>query len=222
VILDISVGAKTVSFGQGIKYEGSYLIFAGTDSSGNIYLARKNWGYIGGPQKVEYLSAKGWGQDSTTATPIKSADGTNVTSAGPVSFGSYRSKTWISVLSNTAGVMTAQIYGSNGLWDSWTKESTAPYSLGTVGSTYLGGTVCFQPVLRPNTDRVSETCISAVPVVYSVLGIFGSNRSINTKWELWPVPVSGKKRAITADAKLGVSVQILAERNPYIVGGVQF
>lgn len=207
-ISDIYVGtSKTVvTFGKGIRYEGYYLIFAGTDSSGNIYLARKNWGYIGGPQKLEYLSDRGWGQDSTTAVPIKDVDGTNITSAGPVSFGSYRSKTWISVLENTAGVMTAQVYGSSGLWNSWTQETTQqPYALGTVGSTYMGGTVCFQPVLRPNTDRVSETCISAIPIVYSVQGVSGSNRSINTKWDLWPVPVSGSRRIISIGASLEVS-----------------
>jgi hypothetical protein len=235
-ISDIYVGTSkiAVTFGQGIKYEGSYLIFAGSDSLGRIYMARKNWGKLGGSQKrapsrgyagvsqsLEYLSDKGWSQDSTSALPIKDVDGAYITSAGPVSFGSHRSTTWISVLENAAGVMTARVYESSGLWSSWTKQGSA-YGLGTVGSTYLGGTVFFQPVLRPNASRLSETCVSAIPVVYSTKGISGSNSSISTRWDLWPVPISGKRRAISADANLGVNAQILAERNPYIVGGVEF
>jgi hypothetical protein len=114
------------------------------------------------------------------------------------------------VLQNNSGAITAQVYGSGGLWDSWTREDAVGYNLGTVNSTYLGGTVCFQPVLRPNTDYVSETCISAIPVVYAVKGISGSNTSISTKWDLWPVPISGSKRIITADVSLGVSAKMLA------------
>lgn len=208
VISDITVGSQKVSFGQGIKYEDPYLIFAGTDASGNVYLARKNWGYIGGPQKTEYQSGRGWSQDPSQALPLKTSTGASLTSAGPVSFGSYRSKTWISVLENNSGEMTAKIYGSSGLWDSWAIENSASYNLGTSGSTYLGGTVCFQPVLRPNTARVSETCISAIPIVYAVRNV--SNTSINIKWDLWPVPISGSRRIISTGASLGVSVGVTA------------
>ena len=189
-IPNIEIDSETIVFNRGVKYNITYLTFVGTDSSGKIYYARKNWGTIGRAGKIEYQSDRGWTEDHSKIAPLKASSGYLVTH-GPVSFADYRGKTWISTVQNNSGTMTAQLYTSSGaLWDHW-KPDNYPYPLGEEGSTYLGGTAYLQPMLRGNPSVVAPTCITGLPMVYATKVIDGDNEGIKINWDLWPIKSSG-------------------------------
>lgn len=172
----------TVTFNKGIKYENPYVVFYGSDSSGNLYCARKNWGRIGSTiYPMEYQSDRGWGTSSSSLMPLKSTNGTNLTTAGPVSVITYHKNSYMSVVKNNSGQISAQVYCSKGLFDPW-RPVNAPYSLGTSGTTYLGGTAYFQPALQPHPSLAS---VGGVPIVYSTKAVSGSNQGISISWDLW-------------------------------------
>lgn len=207
-IPSVVVGEDLIVFDQGIRYDSAYLNVAGRDSMGRIYMARKNWGDVGRPGGFEYQSEKGWIQDPASfpsddprsqriIAPLRASRG-ELISAGPVSFADYRGRTWISVVNHTvvtegegeAAVTTteasAQIFMSRGLWDAWTPMGL-PYDLGVVGSTYLGGTLYFQPGLRINAARFSDFSVTGIPVVYSVKRVVDDAEAMDINWELFPV-----------------------------------
>jgi hypothetical protein len=203
-ISTVTANGQTVTFNQGIKYGTPYLVIVGTDSSGHIYFARKNWGYVGTIPTIEYQTEKGWSQDPSNLVPLKDIDGNYVTSAGPVSLADYKGRTWMAVIKNSGGTMSAQVYTSAGLYDPW-KPENHPYSLGTLGSTYMGGTLYFQPALGAHPTSVAETSVSGIPAVYCTKTT-GTNKKININWELWPITASGNSRSVSADSSLGVEV----------------
>ncbi len=202
----VVVGGETITFNRGVKHTITYLNFVGTDSTGKVYYARKNWGWIGRSTKIEYQSDKGWTEDYSKLVPLKTSDGGYLTTAGPVSFADYRGKTWISTVKNNSGTMTAQLYVSSGsLWDVW-KPDNYPYPLGTVGTTYLGGTAYLQPMLRANATAVPPTCVTGIPMVIATKVISGDNEGINLSWDLWPIKSSG-----VSSSSSGGSLSVNAE-----------
>jgi hypothetical protein len=202
VVGDRVVGGKTVLFDRGIHCGETFLSFVGADSTGVLYLARKNWGYVGRSPGaiyetspfIEYQTDKGWTQDASKAVSLKAFDGTPLTSVGPVDLTEVRGKTYMSVVENDGqGNVSAQVYVSRGLYDSWRPEGT-PYSLGVLGTTYLGGTLYFQPNLRATGNRDA----SSVPFNYATKVVSGENRAIKISWDIWP------HRVMSADTSLEV------------------
>lgn len=204
----VTADEQMVTFNRGVKYNITYLTFVGTDSSGKIYYARKNWGSIGRLGKIEYQSDKGWTEDYSKIAPLKTSGG-YLTTAGPVSFADYRGKTWISTVKNDGGTMTAQLYVSSGaLWDVWTPDHH-PYPLGTQGTTYMGGTAYLQPMLRANASAVAPSCVTGIPLVYATKVISGDNSSIKINWDLWPIKSSGLP-STSSEASLSVNSESTA------------
>jgi hypothetical protein len=200
---NIVVGSETIVFDRGIKYNLSFLHFAGRDSLNRVYLARKNWGFAGKVPTTEYQSDKGWTDDPSKITPLRTPGG-YLTSAGPISFGEYRGKIWASVVKNSSGAMTAQLYTSSGLWDTWTPDNN-PYALGTEGTSYLGGTAYLQPMLRANPSRLGPSCITGIPLLCTTKRASGGNTAIDIAWDLWPVIAQNANRIFTSEAVLEVT-----------------
>lgn len=198
---NVSVGEETVIFDLGVKYNSIYLTFIGRDSQNRLYLARKNWGHIGQVPKVEYQSDKGWSEDHSKLVPLRTPTGT-LTSAGPVSFADYRGRSYMAVVLDDAGEMSAQVYSSGGLWDSWTPQKN-PYYLGTQGTSYLGGTVYLQPALRANPPVVSSSAVTGIPLVYAKKKTSGDNAGIEIVWDLWPIS-NNSVPVISGEASLNV------------------
>lgn len=191
------IGGKQVVFDRGIHYGDTFLTFFGADTDGVLYVARKNWGYVGRntglyqtAANIQYQTAKGWTEDPLGMVSIKDSGGMPLTSVGPVDLADFRGKVWISTVKNDGGNMSAQVYASRGLYESWAPEND-PYALGTLGSTYMGGTVYFQPTLRAHPAAVATGTITGIPLVYATKVISGGNQAIELTWDLWPIPVSG-------------------------------
>lgn len=187
VISNVSVGGETVVFDRGIVIDSNHLTFAGRDSAGKIYLARKSWGYVGkSAAQIDYQSDGGWFSDPSRSVPLKSSSGSHLSSSGPISFAEHRGNMWMSVVQSDSGMMTAQIYGSAGFLSPW-YEQGRPFPLGQSGSSWLGGTVHFQNMLRGNRSRLSDLHVAGIPVVYAIKKTSGDEHGISIFWDLWPV-----------------------------------
>jgi hypothetical protein len=114
--------AGEVVFDKGLFCWKDLLCVYGTDDSGKLYVIRKPWSRIGvmknaGDTAVwRYQTDRGWSLDPLEAVPI------NISSEGPVSYASYRDKSYLSVHSDGA----INIYVSRGLYDPWKKVKTYP------------------------------------------------------------------------------------------------
>lgn len=198
----ITIGGHQVLFNQGVQYNTPFLIFAGTDTNGKVFLARNNWGKIGqrsGTPKIlmgqamagnlwEYQTAKGWSSDPTAAVALTTPTGTLI-SKGPCSFGEYRDRIWMSTVQISGSEVTSVIYVSKGLYDPWSPAG-APISLGTT-STWLGGTAYLQQTLQANPTNsivTSPANVSAFPYITAVKSVVGDETSIVLTWNLWPIP----------------------------------
>ena len=171
-IPNISVDGNDIVFDRGITYSSLYLNIAGRDSSGRIYMARKNWGSVAKRNDpIEYQSDRGWSQNPSSIKPLKTSSG-DLISVGPVSFAEYRGRTWASVVQSDEGAVSAKIYTSRGLWDAWSLRGPS-YALGTVDESYLGGTAYLQPNLRINAARFDDFTVTGVPVVYATKRVVG-------------------------------------------------
>jgi hypothetical protein len=201
-IPNIVVGSEKIIFDRGIRCTDTHLNFAGRDSLNRVYLARKEWGFVGKFLKFEYQSEAGWTEDPLKIKPLKTPTG-DLVSAGPISFCNYGGKVWASVVvDNSPAAMGAQVYGCRGMWEAWVPENL-PYSLGQ-GTSYIGG-LCFQPMLRADPSKVGETCTTAIPLTYATVQTTGSNSALNVSWDLWPVPVYGLDRKLSSEAVLDVA-----------------
>jgi hypothetical protein len=204
-IPNATVGGSTVLFNQGLEFSTPYLYYAGTNSSNQVFLARKNWGAVGqsGPPPTRltapkgtsppgsswtYQTSTGWSGDNTQAMPLKTVGGI-MTSVGPISFGSYRDRTFISTVHVSGSTVTGQVYVSRGLYDTW-QPVGSPIALGTIGTTYLGGGVQLQPALQASPTNVIVTSaanVTAIPYVTAVKATVSGNSSIVVTWGLLPV-----------------------------------
>lgn len=200
-IPSVTIGGNDVLFNLGVQLNTPYLIFAGSDPDGNVFLCRNNWGKIGqlaAPPKVlfgqakagnvwEYQTARGWSADPTSAVPLISTTGTLI-SKGPCAFGVYRDRTWLSTVQISGSSVSSVVYVSKGLYDPW-KPDGAPVSLGTT-TTYLGGTVYLQQTLQANSTNpivTSPNNVTAFPYITAVKLVAGLETSIVLNWNLWPI-----------------------------------
>lgn len=203
-LASVQLGSETVTFNLGVKHNITYLTFVGKNSLGQLFLARKNWGFIGSPGAVEYQGERGWSEDPSNLFPLKSSSGF-LTSAGPVSMAEHQKRTFMSVVEEDDGEMSARIYTSVGLWDAWSPLNH-PYPLGTQGSSYLGGTAYLQQALRANPLLLSTSGLNGIPLVYALKRTSEGGAAISIKWDLWPITVPGASRSIAGDASLDASV----------------
>lgn len=201
-------GSDTIVFSAGVSYSAAtdpYMLFYGAGSStGAIYMARKPWAHVGNvgvptrPLLVdwEFFTGTGWSSGPTTARPVKSNTGGTLTTAGPMSFANlsmpsrssgrttpYALMVLTELISTT---MVARAYSSLG-GRPWTPLGNA-VSLGTTGTTYLGGTMQLQGQLGTNPLRVNSGSWAAVPYVISTKVSSGSAHGIDTAWGTLQMP----------------------------------
>lgn len=202
--------SDTIVFCAGIQLNSTttpYLYVYGTDSSHQVYAARKAWarvGYVGTStspldSQWEFGNGTGWTTDSTALQPIQTVSGP-LTSLGPLSFANYTMHraqrgmrnaptgySFVSAVAGSGSARSAQIYSSLG-GRPW-QPSGAPIALGTSGTTYLGGTLQLQGHVGPNPAMINaSTSATAIPYVSSVLSTSGGDSSIVQNWGLLQVP----------------------------------
>jgi hypothetical protein len=201
-------GSDTVNFSAGLQWSSTtapYMYFYGTGSSTHqVYMARKSWsrvGHTGTPTRPldtqwEFFNGRGWVTDATALQPIQTASGPLV-SVGPLSFGHYgmtRAQSgmrnnavgynFMSTVQASGTARSAQIYSSLG-GRSW-QTVGSPISLGTAGSTYMGGTLQLNGHVGPNPDMV--TGATALPYCYTLMQTSGGASSLQVNWGLLQVP----------------------------------
>ena len=199
-------GTDTVVFNKGINMVAPYMYFYGAGSATNaVYMARKPWGQLGAtvnPSRTnpaphpywEFWSGTGWTTDDTFLGPIQTTAGP-MTTFGPISVAQYGvssvmagapvSHTLLSTVQAAGTARTAQVYTSLANRP-WAPAGTVP--LGTVGDTYLGGTLQFQPVLGVNPTLVNSTSSTAIPHLTAAKATTGAASRITVAWDCWQVP----------------------------------
>jgi len=204
-------GDDQILFSAGLQWNSvitPYMYAYGLGSStGQVYVARKTWarvGYVGTARNPvdsqwEVYTGDGWSPDLTQAGPVQTATGP-LTSKGPLSFGYYGMKralpgttlgltgyTFMSTVTAAGDARSAQIWSSlrNRPWT----PTGAPITLGNQGSTYLGGTLQFQPNVAANPAMIDPAAsATALPYLTSVMSTSGGASSINVDWGLLQVP----------------------------------
>ena len=125
------VGSSPVIFDRGLQYADPYLIVYGADSSGTVYTARKPWAKIGvnstlmpspqshagvGATEVawSYHTGSGYSPDPAQLAPLVTADGSGLTTAGPMSITTVGSQVLMSTVAYNASPHTysAQVWSS--------------------------------------------------------------------------------------------------------------
>jgi len=200
-----------IIFSSGLQWSSTttpYMYFYGAGgTTHNVYMARKKWarvGYVGTSTNPldtqwEFYTGTGWGTDSTAAGAVMTTSGP-LTSLGPLSFAHYgmqrtqRGMTsgltgynFVSVVKGSGSARSGQVYSS--LAGRPWQPVGSPVSLGTAGSTYMGGTIQFQSQVGPNPTMIdAANSASAVPFVTSVLTTSGGDSAISNVWNLLQVP----------------------------------
>lgn len=150
------------------------LVLLGTDPSGGVYAARKNWSRVGTPGGWTYHGIKGWLDDNATMVPM------GPVSVGPVSVMYRRARLWMTtVVEDTERQRKSLLYTGKG-FDSW-KKTGDEIDLGD-DDTYLGGGLYLQPQL--NTNLAMDLTGSGVPYVASVKVTVEDESGISTFWNL--------------------------------------
>jgi hypothetical protein len=182
-----------VSFGLGCWIDTKdFLVIAGSDDAGALYLSRKRWGRIGTNRDTnagytwEYRAARGWLTDPAGLTPIKDALGNTITTAGPVSSAWHRDRRVLVVVHNASGVRTPVGYVARNIDQIWQVSRFVPPALGD-DTGYAGGTLFLQPQLNPNPTQVPDGAYIGFPAVSSSYGSDSGENSLQTGWTMWPV-----------------------------------
>lgn len=197
-----------VTFDKGCYIERPNLVVLGTDSTGRLYAARRNLSRIGDPTPYseavlddgtpgariiriynpgtdpwQYRGAKGWLTDPFHLEPI------GLSSHGPVSVAQYKDRMVISTVDfdGTDYFMRPFQARAAGPFGQWKPDPVGPRLLGNA-STYMGGTLYFQPQLgrNPAVPKLEGT-VTDIPCISSIRVIAGSEHSISTTWGLWPI-----------------------------------
>ena len=201
-------GSDAILFNTGLYRDGIYMYVLGRGGSTNaLYMARKPWGQLSHTHKSdptaaaplpywEFYNGSGWVSDTNSCAPIQSSSGP-ITSHGPVSVAHYglrrampgRSTNYLalSTVAASGTARSAQVYTSLG-GRPWIADPET-VSLGTAGSTYLGGTLQCQGMLGANPAMVTPgDSASAWPHVTAVVGSSGSDSQITLNWGLRQIP----------------------------------
>jgi hypothetical protein len=173
-----------ITFTAGIQFAGDNLVVYGTDASHHVYKVTKPWGQVGAnrlttpttrkytdtdavakPLGWQYYTGTGYSTDVTEIAPVTLADGSTLTTHGPITFGSYRDQLFMSTVALSGTTYSGQFWRSrSGMpfapWGS-------PVALGDSSSgTNLGSGIYLQPQLAPNpaaAPMLAEGVISGIP-----------------------------------------------------------
>lgn len=203
-------GADSIVFSSGLYRSGLYMYLFGAGSTSNaVYLARKPWGQLSMTQNTnfdstapnpywEFYTGTGWGTDPEACAPIQTTTGP-LTTRGPISVAQYGMATSrtsgatkttymaVATVGASGSARTAEVYTTLGgrMWEH--QESSFP--LGSVGSTYMGGTLQFQSMLGVNQSLVdAAVSATAFPYVIAKKASSGSDTQARLTWGAWPVP----------------------------------
>lgn len=203
-----SCGSDVITFDAGVQYDAGtdpYMIFYGIGSvTKRIYMARKAWsrvGDIGATARPtdgiwEFFNGTGWVRDPAMVHPVMSDSGP-IVAAGPLSFAHYAiARTGpgklthyalMAVTQASGSAYSSQVYSSLG-GRPWSALG-APVSLGSAGTTYLGGALQLQGHLGPNPAMVdTASSATAIPYVVATKQASGSAHQIALSWGLIQVP----------------------------------
>lgn len=184
---------NTVVFDKGLQFQDPWLYLYGTDANDRVYRIRKPAshvgankavltsttlsGLVGTPQGWDYFNGSGYSLTPTEASPVHSALGI-LTTAGPMSFASYRTTTVMTTVENVAGVRQGRVWRSVVSRLAHKGEAIA---LGNA-DTYQGGGVALQPLLAAN---VASGVATAIPYVVSTIEDIATRLTV--VWDLLPV-----------------------------------
>lgn len=197
----------TVVFDRGIQYDTPYLVLYGADADGKVYRLRKPWGKVGvnRPQPTpqvhggvgglqvgwQYYTGTGYSDDPSELAPLMCADtstlttsGPVLTTAGPMSFASYRTQVLMATVTGGADY-EAQVWSSrSGRPFAQTGE---PVALGS-GANYLEGGLQFMSQLQANPAAPQMTSATAgVPYVVSSRVAAGGSARLQVSWSVWGI-----------------------------------
>lgn len=195
---EVLPSTATVVFDKGIEYATPYLNVYGTDATGKLYRIRKSWSRIGfnqtNPTAVftprgqtwEYYTGTGWSSSVEDLAPIQS----DLTSAGPVSFGYYRTQIVMSTVVKSGTTYSGQFYSAN-VGRSWSPVGS-PIALGdSSATTYLGGGVQLMSQLGANAALLDSGVNAAIPYVSTQKVSSGGHYSLVNSWGLYSVSLVG-------------------------------
>lgn len=183
-----------VVFNRGLQYDTPYLVAYGSDSAGHVYRIRKTWAKVGSNKQTQSASQSyftvlgtqaGWeyytgsGYD---ADPSQIGVVANLTTAGPMSFATYRNQLVVSTVVASGSTRTAQVFRSKSGMPF--APLGAPVALGASGSTYLGLGMQLQPQLGANLASLTSSEVAAIPYVVSELNGTSGNHSLTNTWSL--------------------------------------
>lgn len=206
---DVLPAVGGVVFNAGIQYATPNLVIYGTDAAHQVYKVTKPWGQvgfnktsqvfvqprtandaIGSPQGWQYYTGTGFSLDPTELAPITAADGTVLTSRGPMSFGDSRNQTFMTTVTLSGSTYSGQI------WRSRSGQPFAPLGApAALGSSsdgsYLGGGIYLQPQLAPNPAAAAMTAdgvISGIPyLTWTRTSPAGGGHVLDVQWEILPI-----------------------------------
>lgn len=198
----IPTATNTVIFNRGVQIETPFIYVYGGDSAGNVYRIRKTWGKVGinrqfraTPQIHSGLAGTQVGWEYFTGTgyspdPAGLAHIPDLLSVGPLSFASFRNRTFLSTVTATGTARFGRVWTSTA-GRPWI-QTGAPVPLGdTATGTYLDGGIQFQPLLgaSPSASAMTSTVLAGIPYVVTTKISAGGGDALNTAWYIWPVSV---------------------------------
>lgn len=189
VLPTVEVDGETIVFNQGIEYATPYLHLYGTDSSERLYRIRKPWGEVGvnkanpyrvrpdSPKGWEYFAGWGYSYNAAEVAPVQSG----LTSAGPVTFASYRNAILMSTIKKSGDDYTAQL---------WVSKSGRPWvpqkqtvALGS-GDAYVGVGLRLMPQLGADITVLGSAPAGVPYLVTTYSEESGVSRLLNS-WDVW-------------------------------------
>ena len=197
-----------VSFTAGIQMESAAMVVYGTDASHQVYKITKPWAQvgfnkvltpqipkytvpdvIGTPQGWQYFTGTGYTASPTGLAPLVAADGSVITTHGPLSFATWRNQTFMTTVNLSGTVYTGQV------WRSRSGQPFAPYgdpiALGDSGAgDYLGGGVALMGQLTANPAAAvlsDPGVVAGIPYVAPVRTASGGGHILDTQWNILPV-----------------------------------
>jgi hypothetical protein len=197
-----------IVFDRGLWYNPPSLVVIGADADHQVYMARKPWSRIGtnrviakaasdgvtentGPElRWQYFDGAGWDLDPANLAPLTAADGSVITTHGPVDTATYKDRAFMSTVAADGVMRSAQVWTNRG--DKTWRQIGTPVSLGSTSTdTYLGGTLQFQQQLAPiitATAMTDGTNLAVIPYVFSTKSVTGSAARLENTWGLFGVP----------------------------------
>lgn len=176
-----------VRFDRGVYFATPYLIVFGASPTGQLFTARKNWGWIGYPAYGwEYFTGDGWASEPTSASQVQSTTGP-MTTAGPVSVLNYQNRIRLATVVASGNNRYGQVWVATN-YHTW-RPTGSPILLGSVADgSYQGGTLQFQPQMAAVDTLVNTPSAAwAIPFCYTTKTFELGSSSLKVNWSLWQV-----------------------------------